>query len=141
MLALEVVHVPVADVDRALDFYFEQVGFALDVDYRPSSTFRVVQLTPPGSACSVQLVKATTSGRLQGLYLVTSDIEAEIKRLHDRGVAVTAIRHKEPAATWSGKWSEGLDPARCDYATFADFNDPAGNMWTLQERGYRRDVS
>jgi len=105
------------------------------------ATFRVVQLTPPGSACSVQLVKVGTPGRLQGLYLVTSDIEAEIKRLNDRGVAVTAIRHKEPAATWSGEWSEGLDPGRRDYATFADFNDPDRNMWTLQERGYRGDLS
>jgi predicted enzyme related to lactoylglutathione lyase len=136
MLALEVVQLPVTDVDRALAFYTEQVGFALDVDYRPTATFRVVQLTPPGSGCSVQLVTARTSGRLQGLYLVTTDIEAEHERLIGHGVAVTAFRHKDPVASWSGGWSEGLDPERRDYATFADFTDPDGNMWTLQERGY-----
>lgn len=137
MLALEVVSLPVADVDRALAFYVEKAGYSLDVDYRPSADFRVVQLTPPGSACSVQLVKADSPDRLHRLHLVTSDLAAERARLIARGLAVGAIRHKEPVETWAGGWSEGLDPQRRDYASFADFSDPDGNTWTLQERGHR----
>ena len=137
MLALEVVPLPVADVDRALAFYTERVGFALDVDYRPTGDFRVVQLTPPGSACSVQLVAADSPDRVRNLYLVTTDLAAERASLIHRGVAVGAVRHKERLETWSGGWGTGLDPQRRDYASFADFADPDGNTWTLQERGYR----
>lgn len=138
MLSLEVVPLPVTDIDRASAFYTEQVGFALDVDYRPSAGFRVVQLTPPGSACSVQLVAAESGRRVHDLYLVTADLAAERARLIARGVAVGPIRHKEPLETWAGGWSAGLDPRRSDYASFADFADPDGNTWTLQERGYRK---
>jgi len=137
MLSLEVVPLPVTDVDRARAFYAEQVGFVLDVDYRPSAEFRVVQLTPPGSTCSVQLVVADSSRRVHDLYLVTTDLEAERARLIARGVAVGPVRHKEPVETWAGGWSAGLDPQRRDYASFADFADPDGNTWTLQERGHR----
>src|SRR5262245_909451 len=82
MLALEVVPLPVTDIDRALAFYTEQAGFTLDVDYRPTADFRVVQLTPPGSACSVQLVMADSPGRVHNLYLVTTDLgrSSEIDR-------------------------------------------------------------
>jgi hypothetical protein len=76
MLALEVVPLAVTDIDRALAFYTEQAGFTLDVDYRPTSDFRVVQLTPPGSACSVQLVMADSPARVHNLYLVTPDLAA-----------------------------------------------------------------
>lgn len=138
MLALEVIPLPVADVDRALAFYVERAGFVLDVDYRPSDVFRVVQLTPPGSACSVQLVASASRGCAQGLYLVTDDLAAERERLIARGVAVGAVRHKEPVEGWAGGCVEGLDPKRRDYASFADFADPDGNGWTLQERGHRR---
>jgi len=138
MLSLEVVPLPVTDIDRALAFYTEQVGFTLDVDYHPTAEFRVVQLTPPGSACSVHLVLADSSNLVQKLHLVTTDLAAEHRKLIDRGVAVGAIRHKDPVETWAGGWSPGLDPERRDYASFADFADPDGNTWILQERGYPR---
>ena len=134
MLALEVVPLPVTDIDRALAFYTEQAGFVLDVDYRPTADFRVVQLTPPGSACSVQLVMADSPGRVHNLYLVTTDLAGARAKLIARGVAVGAIRHKDPVETWAGGWSAGPDPKRRDYASFAD---PDGNTWTLQERGHR----
>jgi catechol 2,3-dioxygenase-like lactoylglutathione lyase family enzyme len=137
MLSLEVVSLPVTDIDRALAFYVEQAGFALDVDYHPTGEFRVVQLTPPGSACSVQLVIADSPSRVHNLYLVTNDLAAERAKLIARSVAVGAIRHKDPVETWVGGWSMGLDPQRRDYASFADFADPDGNTWTLQERGHR----
>lgn len=134
MLALEVVPLPVSDVDRALAFYTERVGFTLDVDYRPTEDFRVVQLTPPGSACSIQLV--TGEDRVHGLHLVTADLAADHAALTARGVPVGPIRHKHPVATWAGDFAAGLDPERRDYASFADFADPDGNTWTLQERGH-----
>src|SRR5262245_1844851 len=137
MLALEVVPLPVAEVDRALAFYAQRLGFALDVDYHPQSGFRVVQLTPPGSNCSVHLVAAEDNTRLRNLCLVTDDLAAERGSLLGRGVDVGPIRHKDPLETWTGGWAGGLDPQRRDYASFADFVDPDGNSWTLQERGYR----
>jgi catechol 2,3-dioxygenase-like lactoylglutathione lyase family enzyme len=137
MLTLEVISLPVADIDRAVAFYTQKVGFTLDVDYHPTAEFRVVQLTPPGSACSVQLVAADSSARIRNLYLVTTDLAAERANLINRGVDVGALRHKYPWETWSGGWSEGIDPKRRDYSSFADFSDPDGNTWTLQERGYR----
>ena len=133
MFALEVVPLPVADIDRARAFYTEQAGFTLDVDYRPTAEFRVVQLTPPGSACSVQLVPADSPSRVHNLCLVTNDLAAERAGLIGRGVAVGAVRHKDPVETWAGGWSTGLDPQRRDYASFADFADPDGNVWVLQE--------
>lgn len=136
MLALEVVSLPVADVDRALAFYTERVGFGVDIDYHPSRTFRVVQLTPPGSACSVHLFASSTPERLRNLCLVTNDLLAERARLIDRGVDVRELRHKDQLDKWAGGWTPGVDPKRRDYASFADFVDPDGNSWTLQERGY-----
>lgn len=133
-LALEVVPLPVTDVDRALAFYAEQVGFDLDVDYRPTPDFRVVQLTPPGSATSIQLVEAGTPDRAHDLYLVTPDLAAARDGLLARGVKVGDIRHKDPVDGWAGGWAPGLDPERRDYASFADVADPDGNTWTLQER-------
>src|SRR5258708_36890210 len=112
MAALEVVPLPVTDVDRALAFYPEQAGFILDVDYQPTAKFRVVQLTPPGSACSVQLVAADSPSRVHNLYLVTTDLAAERAKLIGRGVAVGAVRHKDPVQKWVGGWSAGLDPQR-----------------------------
>jgi catechol 2,3-dioxygenase-like lactoylglutathione lyase family enzyme len=137
VLALEVIPLPVTDIDRALAFYTEQIGFILDVDYHPTPDFRVLQLTPPGSACSVHLVAADSDSRVRNLCLVTEDLAAERTKLIDRGVDVSAIRHKDPVETWAGGWSTGLDFQRRDYASFADFADPDGNIWTLQERGYR----
>jgi len=111
MLSLEVVPLPVTDVDRALAFYTAQAGFTLDVDYHPTADFRVVQLTPPGSACSVQLVTAESPSRVHKLYLVTTDLAAERAKLIARGVAVGAIRHKDPVETWAGGWQH-VDSAR-----------------------------
>ena len=139
-LSIEVIMVPVTDVERALRFYVDRVGFALDVDYSPNGAFRVVQLTPPGSGCSIQIGKGLTDappGSLRNTFLVVTDIEAARSRLLGHGVEVGAIRHKTPIGAWDGGFAPGLDPKRGDYASFADFSDPDGNRWVLQERGYR----
>jgi catechol 2,3-dioxygenase-like lactoylglutathione lyase family enzyme len=139
--SLEVITLPVSDVDRALRFYVDQVGFTLDVDYRPNDSFRVVQLTPSGSGCSIQIGKGLTdapAGSLRNLYLVVADLEAARKQLLEREVEVSEIRHKVPVGAWDGRFALGLDPTRGDYASFANFSDPDGNSWVLQERGYRK---
>lgn len=140
--AVEVITVPVSDVDRALAFYVDQVGFHLDVDYKPNDTFRVVQLTPPGSACSIQIgigLTTANAGSLQKIYLVVNDIEATRAQLLESGVDIGEIRHKTPIGAWDGGFAAGIDPSRGDYASFAEFRDPDGNGWVLQERGYRRE--
>jgi catechol 2,3-dioxygenase-like lactoylglutathione lyase family enzyme len=139
-LSLEVIMVPVSDIERAVRFYVDQVGFTLDVDYAPNEAFRVVQLTPPGSSCSIQIGKGLTdapAGSLRNAYLVVSDLEAVRNGLLERGVKVDDIRHKTPVDAWDGGFAPGLDPAHRNYASFADFSDPDGNRWVLQERGYR----
>jgi catechol 2,3-dioxygenase-like lactoylglutathione lyase family enzyme len=139
-LSIEVIILPVGDVEQALRFYVDQVGFTLDVDYSPNDVFRVVQLTPPGSTCSIQIGRGLTDapvGSLRNVYLVVTDLEAVRNRLLERGVEVGEIRHKVPIDAWGGDFASGLDPARRDYASFADFSDPDGNSWVLQERGYR----
>jgi len=138
VFALEVVPVPVSDIDRALIFYTKQVGFLLDVDYQPTPHFRVVQLTPPGSACSLHLVRAANDDRLRELYLVTEDLEAVREQLMASGVQVSDILHKDPVENWAGGWSNGVDSQHRNYCSFADFADPDGNIWTLQERGYHQ---
>jgi catechol 2,3-dioxygenase-like lactoylglutathione lyase family enzyme len=140
-LSVEVITLPVSNVERALRFYVDQVGFNLDVDYSPNDGFRVVQLTPPGSSCSVQIGKGLTDapvGSLRNVYLVVTDLEAVRNHLRERGVDVGEIRHKTPIRAWDGGFASGLDPARGDYASFANFSDPDGNSWVLQERGYTR---
>lgn len=138
---IEVITIPVSDVDRAVRFYVGQVGFTLDVDYSPKDTFRVVQITPPGSSCSIQIGKGLTdapAGSVRNTYLVVSDIEAARGALLERGVEVSAIRHKIPVEAWDGNFAPGIDSAHGDYASFASFADPDGNTWVLQERGYRK---
>ena len=138
--SVEVITIPVSDVDRALRFYKDQLGFHLDVDYSPNHAFRVVQLTPSGSACSIQIGNGLTDARvgsLRNVYLVVTDLDATRTQLLERGTAVSEIRHKTPIGAWDGGFAPGLDPARGDYASFASFSDPDGNSWVLQERGYR----
>jgi len=133
-LKLELVLIPVSDVDRAKTFYVEKVGFNLDVDHRAGDQFRVVQMTPPGSACSITIGTGITDGApgsVRGTHLVVSDIEAARAELIERGVGVSEIRHLE-----SSGWVPGPDPERRDYGSFADFSDPDGNSWVLQERGH-----
>jgi catechol 2,3-dioxygenase-like lactoylglutathione lyase family enzyme len=130
-MKLELVLLPVADVDRAKAFYVEKLGFNLDVDHRASDTFRVVQMTPPGSACSVTVgigITDATPGSVRGTHLVVTDIEAARAELVGRGVEVSEVRHFA-----SGAWAPGPDPEHHDYASFADFADPDGNTWVLQE--------
>lgn len=138
--SIEVIMLPVSDVDQALRFYRDQVGFTLDVDYAPTAAFRVVQLTPNGSSCSIQFGIGLTDANVSAvhdLYLVVTDLEAARAELLERGVTVSEIRHKTPVGAWDGGYEQGLDAARGDYASFADFADPDGNSWVLQERGYR----
>jgi catechol 2,3-dioxygenase-like lactoylglutathione lyase family enzyme len=137
---LQVITLPVTDVDKAAAFYRQQAGFTLDVDYHPVPGFRVVQLTPPGSACSVQIGAGLTDappGSARAVYLAVTDIEAARTELVARGVEVSDIRHKSPVDTWTGAWAPGTDPERRDYASLADFADPDGNAWVIQEIGHR----
>jgi predicted enzyme related to lactoylglutathione lyase len=130
---LQLVLLPVADVDRAKAFYIEKVGFTLDVDHRAGDEFRVVQLTPPGSACSISIGQGITQaapGSVQGLHLVVSDIEAAHDELVKRGVDVSEIFHFA-----AGKQVSGPEPQRQDYGSFLSFSDPDGNSWVVQEVG------
>ena len=126
---LEVVVVPVADVDRAKRFYSEQVGFGVDLDHQISDTMRVVQLTPPGSGCSITIGAGLANmapGSLQGLQLVVSDIQAARAQLVERGVAVSPVQHFE---------ADGLvDGPGGPWNSFIFFSDPDGNGWSVQER-------
>ncbi len=127
---LEVVVVPVSDIDRAKRFYSEQLGFAVDVDHAPNDDVRIVQLTPPGSGCSIMVGKGairTAPGSVQGLQLVVEDIEAAHAELTDRGLDISPIRHFE-----NGTWIDGKGGR---WNSFAFFDDPDGNGWALQERG------
>jgi catechol 2,3-dioxygenase-like lactoylglutathione lyase family enzyme len=133
-LRLELVLIPVSDVDRAKAFYVEKVGFGLDVDSQVSDEVRVVQMTPPGSACSITIGTGITEaapGSVRGTHLVVTDVEAVRAELVERGVGVSEVFHFE-----SGKRAPGPDPQRNDYSSFADFRDPDGNSWILQERGW-----
>ena len=125
---LEVVPVPVSDVDRAKGFYSEQVGFVVDLDTRIGDEVRLVQLTPPGSGCSIHLstgIIDMTPGSMQGLQLVVSDIEAARAELVERGVEAGPVQHMV-----EGAWVEGRGGT---WNSFVFFNDPDGNGWSVQE--------
>ncbi len=127
---LELVVVPVTDVDRAKRFYAEQLGFNVDVDDSPNEQFRVVQLTPPGSACSITIGKGLTEavpGTLQGVQISVGDIDAAHAQLVERGVDATPVRHIDQA---TGAWVDGKGG---DYNSFIFFKDPDGNGWAIQE--------
>jgi catechol 2,3-dioxygenase-like lactoylglutathione lyase family enzyme len=129
---LEVVVVPVADVDRAKRFYSEQLGFVVDVDHQAGEAFRVVQLTPHGSACSITIgtgLSAMAPGSLQGLQLVVADIEAARAELVARGVEVSPVQHFEDGVQADGPGG--------DWNSFVFFSDPDGNGWTVQQKPTR----
>jgi catechol 2,3-dioxygenase-like lactoylglutathione lyase family enzyme len=128
---LELVLIPVTDVDRAKAFYVDRCGFNLDVDHQPNDEFRVVQMTPPGSACSITIgigITKAVPGSYEGTHLIVKDIEAARAELAGRGVEVSDVRHMGPNG-----WEPGPDPDHADYNSFADFRDPDGNTWVLQE--------
>jgi len=131
-LKLEVVAIPVADVERAKRFY-GGLGWRLDADFAVGNEFRVVQFTPPGSPCSIHFgtgITAAVPGSARGLYLVVSDIEAARTELVGRGADVSEVFHR----AGPGKPPlSGPDPARRSYVSFATFSDPDGNGWLLQE--------
>ena len=129
-MRLEVVVVPVSDVDRAKSFYADQMGFVVDTDTSFGDSFRVVQLTPPGSGCSVTIgtgLAEMTPGSLHGLQLVVADVEATRAELAGRGVDVSEVRHVEQE---TGKWAPGPGGP---WNSFIFFNDPDGNGWAIQE--------
>lgn len=125
---LELVVVPVSDVDRAMAFYLDLAGFELTVDHRSGEDFRVVHVAPPGSACSIALMKNAAAGTTQGLHLVVSDIDAARAELVGRGMVVSESFHFE-----AGRQLAGPDPGRADYGSFLSFADPDGNGWMVQE--------
>ncbi len=131
-MRLEVIVLPVEDVDRAKSFY-EQAGFGLDVDHAPNDQFRVVQFTPPGSDCSITFGKGlgeTTASPLKGIHLCVADIEEAVTELSDRGITCDSIRHMGAEG-----WVDGPDPERRKYGSYSAFTDPDGNGWVLQEVG------
>ncbi|MET7354079.1 VOC family protein [Streptomyces mirabilis] len=137
-MKLEVVVVPVANVDRAKSFY-EGLGWRLDADVARGEDFRVIQVTPPGSPCSVIFGTGLTSaapGSSEGLHLIVSDIEAARAELAGRGVEISEVFHDEGGvfhrAETEGRVS-GPDPDRTSYGSYASFSDPDDNGWVLQE--------
>jgi catechol 2,3-dioxygenase-like lactoylglutathione lyase family enzyme len=133
---IELVLLPVSDVDRSKAFYVEQCGFELHVDHAPSEQFRVVQCHPRGSACSIAFGTGmqidNPPGSVQGLHIVVTDIVAARDELVGAGVDVRPVVH----FNIDGTSGEGPHPERADYSSFASFNDPDGNGWLLQERGF-----
>jgi catechol 2,3-dioxygenase-like lactoylglutathione lyase family enzyme len=126
---LEVVVLPVSDMDRAKAFYSDEMGFNVDVDHRAGEDFRVIQLTPPGSACSVTLMRnEEAAGSVQGLHLVVPDIEAARADLAGRGAEISDFFHFD-----AGGQVPGLDPNRARYGSYFSFTDPDGNGWLVQE--------
>ncbi|MET9043418.1 MULTISPECIES: VOC family protein [unclassified Streptomyces] len=137
-LKLEVVVLPVSDVDRAKAFY-EKAGFRLDVDYAADDSYRVVHLTPPGSQCSILFGTGVTTaapGSVRGLHLIVSDIETAHAELVGRGIEMGEIFHDAGGVfhrgTEEGRVS-GPHPQRASYSSFTSFSDPDGNEWVLQE--------
>ena len=125
---LELVPIPVTDVDRAKRFYSEQAGFVVDLDTGLTNGMRVIQLTPPGSACSICIgvgIVDTAPGSIQGVLLVVADIEVARAELGERGIDVGPIQHLE-----DGVWRDGKGG---EWNSFARFSDPDGNGWVLQQ--------
>lgn len=140
---LEIIVIPVSDIDRAKEFY-EGLGWRIDADYDNGADFRIIQFTPPGSGCSVifgRNITAAAPGSAQGLYLIVSDIEAARKELRARGVAISEAFHgggdvyagPDQPYLFGRLRVNGPDPEHRSYRTFASFSDPDGNGWFLQE--------
>ncbi|WP_062987598.1 VOC family protein [Nocardia anaemiae] len=138
-MKLEVVVLPVSDVDRAKAFYAERLGFRLDADFTVNDGYRVVQVTPPGSECSIIFgtgVTAGAPGTLRGLHLIVTDIEKAVAELTERGLTVDGpFRDATGVFHHAGTTDRiaGAHPARRSYGSFAAFHDPDGNSWFLQE--------
>lgn len=139
---LEVVSIPVSDVDKALEFYRDRLGWRVDADIKSGDEFRVVQVTPTGdghvSIAFGKGVPMATPGSMRHLELVTSDIVATRKELVERGVDVTEVYHGPGSVFFPEARIPGPDPERTSYASYASFEDPDGNGWTLQEVTTRR---
>lgn len=134
-MKLEIVVIPVSDVDRAKAFY-EKLGWRLDADIAAGGELRVVQFTPPGSQCGIFLGKGLTAavpGSLQGLYLIVSDIEAARAEIAGRGVEISEVFHGGGGFFYQAGREPGPDPQHTSYRSFASFTDPDGNGWMLQE--------
>jgi catechol 2,3-dioxygenase-like lactoylglutathione lyase family enzyme len=139
-MKLEVVVIPVAEVDRAKKFY-GGLGWRLDADFPFNNGFRVVQFTPPGSGCSVQFgmnISSAAPGSARGLYLIVSDIEVARDELASRGAEISAVSHAgEPGAQFQSDGANGRiggrAPDQASYRSFGTFSDPDGNSWLLQE--------
>jgi predicted enzyme related to lactoylglutathione lyase len=126
---LELIVMPVSDIDRSKAFYSDRVGLNVDVDFSAGDDFRIVQMTPHGSACSITLMKEPDrAGKLKGLHLCVSDIEGARRELTERGLDVS-----QPFWFDQGRQQEGLHPERSTYGTFMSFEDPDGNSWLVQE--------
>ncbi|MFE3229792.1 VOC family protein [Nocardia sp. NPDC059228] len=138
-MKLEVVVLPVTDVDRAKAFYVERLGFRLDADFPVDDGYRVVQVTPPGSECSVIFGAGVTTlapGSQRGLHLIVTDIEKAVAELIERGVGIDGpFRDATGVFHHAGieQRVSGADPERRSYGSFAAFADPDGNGWFLQE--------
>ena len=132
-LKLEVVAIPVSDVDRAKRFYGDTLGWRLDGEFVVGDSFRALQYTPPGSPCSIHFGKGVTPaapGSARGLFLIVTDVVAARAELVDRGVAISEVFH----VTGPGRPPiNGPDPQRHSYASYASFEDPDSNAWLLQE--------
>jgi len=129
-MKLEVVTLPVSDVDRAKSFY-QRLGWRLDADFAFGDDIRAVQLTPPHSECSIAFGKGLTTaepGSAQRMELVVSNIDAAREDLVARGVEISEVFHRD-----GGEFRPGPDPERRSYLTYASFSDPDGNSWLLQE--------
>src|SRR6185436_11332845 len=141
-MKLEIVVIPVSDVDRAKEFY-ASLGWRLDADFASGDDFRVLQFTPPGSGCSVifgKNVTAAAPGSAQGLYLIVSDIEAARDELLGRGVEISEVFHSDGVYTgtdepylFGRRRTSGPDPEHGTYRSYASFRDPDGNGWLFQE--------
>jgi catechol 2,3-dioxygenase-like lactoylglutathione lyase family enzyme len=128
---IEVVTIPVSDIDRARDFYSEKVGFEVDIDFKVSDDLRLVQLTPPGSACSIHLGKGTVDmepGSVDGVFLVVTDVRVARGRLLVRGVEVGELQVFDEGSYRTAREGENLDLVGCVF-----FRDPDGNRWCVQQ--------